>query len=410
MTVEQLVPSAQPVDLGAVLGRMRGAAAHTLSPFSQPVKEFCAALSRALFRDAEAKRYPELQALAFGVRQAELARLEQEFRRWETADSVLAPRGLVFHVPPANVDTMFVYSWLVSVLMGNRNIIRISASAGPQTGIVCRLFNAVMDECGGELRDNTSMLRYGHEREISAAISQVADVRIIWGGDETVRTIRAIPIGPQCKEIAFPDRYSFAAIEVSQYLALDESAQQKLAEQFYNDTFWFDQLACSSPRLVVWCGDAQQARCAGAIFFSHLREQVSRKGYALDTGARVNKFTFACRSILDQNAADYEEWGGAITVLRLEEDRLLSRDHCGGGLLFQVHHTALSDLIPLILQRDQTLTYFGFAPAALREFAIALNGRGIDRVVPIGQALNFEHRWDGYDLFLELTRRIVIRS
>jgi hypothetical protein len=161
---------------------------------------------------------------------------------------------------------------------------------------------------------------------------------------------------------------------------------------------------------VVWCGDAAATRCAGAIFFGHLREQVARKGYALDTGARVNKFTFACRSVLDQQAADYEEWGSAITVLRLEEDRLLSRDHCGGGLLFQVHQAALEDLIPIILQSDQTLTYFGFEPSALREFAIALNGRGIDRLVPIGQALNFEHRWDGYDLFLELTRRIVIRS
>jgi hypothetical protein len=332
MMVEQLVPVVAPVDLDAVLARMSGPAAHGLSPFSRPVTEFCAALSRALFRDAEAKRYPELQALAFGIRQAELARLEQEFRRWETPDSVLAPRGLVFHVPPANVDTMFVYSWLVSVLMGNRNVIRISASAGPQTGIICRLFNATLDECGGGLRDNTCMLRYAHEREISAAISAAADVRIIWGGDETVRTIRAIPIGPQCKEITFPDRYSFAVLQAGKYLALDDAARAKLAEQFYNDTFWFDQLACSSPRLVVWCGEPPAARQSGAVFFGHLRDQVARKGYALDTGARLNKFTFACRSILDQHAADYQEWGGAITVLRLDEDRVLSRDHCGGGL------------------------------------------------------------------------------
>jgi hypothetical protein len=71
---------------------------------------------------------------------------------------------------------------------------------------------------------------------------------------------------------------------------------------------------------------------------------------------------------------------------------------------------ALADLIPLILRRDQTLTWFGFDQSELRAFAIALNGRGVDRLVPIGQALNFEHRWDGYDLFLELTRRIVIRG
>jgi hypothetical protein len=254
------------------------------------------------------------------------------------------------------------------------------------------------------------MLRYGHEREISAAISAAADVRIIWGGDETVRTIRAIPVGPQCKEITFPDRYSFAVLDAAKYLALDEAARAKIAEQFYNDTFWFDQMACSSPRVVVWCGTVDDARRAGMTFFAQLREQVGRKGYALDAGARLNKFTFACRSILDRNAAEYEEWGSAITVLRLDEDRLLSREHCGGGLLFQAHLPRLQDLTPSILRRDQTLTYFGFGADELREFALGLNGRGVDRIVPVGQALNFEHRWDGYDLFYELTRQVVIRG
>jgi hypothetical protein len=409
MTVEQLVPTVERVELETVLAGMSGPDVHRLAPFAPPVIEFCVAFSKALFRDAEAKRYPELQALAFGVRQAELARLEAEFRRWESPDTVLAPRGLVFHVPPANVDTMFVYSWLVSVLTGNRNVIRISASAGPQTAIICRLFNAVLEQCGEEMQANTRMLRYGHEREISAAISAAADVRIIWGGDATVNTIRAIPIGPQCKEITFPDRYSFAVLQAAKYLALEDSARGKVAEEFYNDTFWFDQMACSSPRLVVWCGAVEDAKRAGAIFFEHLQNQVARKGYGIDTGARLNKFTFACRAILDEDATEYEEWGSAITVLRLDPERVVSREHCGGGLLFQIRQPALQSLVPMIQRRDQTLTWFGFEPAELREFAKTLNGRGVDRLVPMGQALNFEHRWDGYDLFLELTRQVVIR-
>jgi hypothetical protein len=410
MTVEQLVPAAAAVDLDELLMRMSAPEAPALPPFSEPVKQFCAALSRALFRDAEARKYPELQAFAFGIRPTELARLEQEFRTLETPAALLAPRGMVFHVPPANVDTMFAYSWLMSVLMGNRNVVRISKSAGPQTVVVCRLFNAAIEESSSVLRENTCMLRYGHEREISAAISAVADVRIIWGGDDTVRTIRAIPIGAQCKEITFADRYSFAAIKARKYLALDDSARIKLAEQFYNDTFWFDQMACSSPRLVVWCGDLADARLAGAAFFDHLRRQVERREYALETGARINKFTFACRSILDQNAVEYQEWGGAITVLRLDENSVFSREHCGGGLLFQTCQPCLKHLAPVLRRRDQTMTHFGFSPAELRDFAIMLNGRGLDRLVPIGSALNFEYRWDGYNLFNELTRQVVIRG
>ena len=37
-----------------------------------------------------------------------------------------------------------------------------------------------------------------------------------------------------------------------------------------------------------------------------------------------------------------------------------------------------------------------------------LSTDGIDRVVPIGQALNFDTLWDGYDLIRMLTRTVVI--
>ena len=37
------------------------------------------------------------------------------------------------------------------------------------------------------------------------------------------------------------------------------------------------------------------------------------------------------------------------------------------------------------------------------------NFNGIDRIVPIGQALNINLVWDGYDLTTKLTREIEIR-
>jgi len=35
--------------------------------------------------------------------------------------------------------------------------------------------------------------------------------------------------------------------------------------------------------------------------------------------------------------------------------------------------------------------------------------RGIDRIVPVGQALDFSPLWDGYVLFSELTRRVTVK-
>jgi hypothetical protein len=379
------------------------------APFCDGVIQFSGAFSRALFKDSEALRYPELQALAFWMRKGEVARLRDEFMPATAPDTIRAPRGLVFHVPPVNVDTMFIYSWLMSALAGNRNIVRLSTRSTPQTDVLCRVFNATLDTAaGGGLRENTVMLRYGHEREITEAISAAADVRILWGGDSTINSLRSYPLPPHATELTFPDRYSFAVLHSSRYLEAPPERREKLAGEFFNDTFWFDQMACSSPRLLVWLGEPREVEIAGGDFIARLQAQIERRRYQPQPQTRLNRFAFACRAILDDRASHYQD-SPQVTILRADEFRELPREHCGGGLLFQYRISALDELIPFVERRDQTMTYFGFEPVELRAFATRLNGRGVDRIVPTGQALTFNRFWDGYDLLQELTRCIHIR-
>jgi hypothetical protein len=51
------------------------------------------------------------------------------------------------------------------------------------------------------------------------------------------------------------------------------------------------------------------------------------------------------------------------------------------------------------------MCYFGLSKDELDELATLSFGRGIDRIVPIGAALNFDYIWDGYNLFDELCVR-----
>ena len=44
----------------------------------------------------------------------------------------------------------------------------------------------------------------------------------------------------------------------------------------------------------------------------------------------------------------------------------------------------------------------------MRRLARSINGRGIDRFVPIGQALAFGSVWDGLDLLHEFSKRVVV--
>jgi hypothetical protein len=54
------------------------------------------------------------------------------------------------------------------------------------------------------------------------------------------------------------------------------------------------------------------------------------------------------------------------------------------------------------------LSHFGFTEAELTDLVRALAGRGIDRVVPVGQVLAFAPIWDGYDLLREFTRLTTV--
>ncbi len=403
LMIQQVVPEAASVELADVLGRLKRGPA--LTPFSDEVMEFCAQFSRAIFKDAAALKFPELQALAFWMRKAELLRLRESFLASQRPEALLAPQGVAFHIPPANVDTIFVYSWLLSVLAGNKNVIRLSPRVSAQTDILCRLFNQTLAASPEAMRYSTVMLRYGHEREITQAISAAADIRVIWGGDRSVRTIREIPLPPHARELTFPDRYSFAVIRAARYLAMEN--RQSLAEQFYNDTFWFDQMACSSPHLVFWEGSLQDVRAASASFVVSVRDHAERKQYEVQPATRMNRFTFSCQEAIDGRASTYEDLG-VLTVLGVDRFGQLSRDHCGGGLIFQYRLRELGELAPFIARRDQTMSYFGFEREELTAFAHRLNGRGIDRIVPVGQALNFNRFWDGNDMLLQFMRYVYI--
>lgn len=379
-----------------------------LQPYSPALIDFCAAFSQRLGR--KARGMPELQALAFWMRRTELVRMQASFEALATERVYFVPRGLVFHVPPANVDTIFIYSWLMSVLAGNKNIIRLSSRETEQMNLILQVLNDLLaEEQFAALRGNTLMLNYDHDQAITTSLSLAADVRVIWGGDHTVQAIRQSPLAPHATELTFPDRFSLAAIHAERYLTDDVTRHRGLAEQFFNDAFWFDQMGCSSPRLLVWVGAEQVVSEASKIFFSQLQAVTETKGYAVDTATAISKFTFAMRAALDYPVQSYERLSNEVMVLPLTQFAEVRGEFCGAGLFYQLRCEELTEIAPYIERRDQTLSHHGFQQNELLALVKALNGRGIDRIVPFGEALNFNRYWDGYDLLQSFTRRVYVQ-
>jgi hypothetical protein len=81
----------------------------------------------------------------------------------------------------------------------------------------------------------------------------------------------------------------------------------------------------------------------------------------------------------------------------------------GGGLFFETEIPRLEQLASLLTERDQTLAYFGFQHPQLKELALSLPTRAIDRIVPIGSALDFNTVWDGGNLLQSFSRQIDLQ-
>lgn len=400
--VKQLLPVRTSVDLAEVLSRVT--AAPVAAPFDPVRVSFVAEVSRQLGR--KARELPETQALAFWIRKSELHRLANSFRELGSEYLALMPRGTVFHIPPANVDTLFVYSWALSTLCGNSNIVRLSSRMTNQSDLIISTISEVLADYP-EIQDSTAMITYGHDDEVTASISSVSDVRVIWGGDATVNWIRSIPVPAHASEMVFADRFSMAAINTAAYKALSHSARDRLAELFFTDAYWFDQLGCSSARLLLWVGPDQPSTLT-EDFYQRLRSTIDARGYSVEASTAMAKLTQSYGTMIDAEVSRYHSLDNTLTVLEMSSFPDVRGEFCGAGLFYQLHVKNLLEIVPHIRRSDQTLATFGIQEGDLKELVAALRGRGIDRIVPFGQALNFSRYWDGYDLLAELTRKITI--
>ncbi len=80
------------------------------------------------------------------------------------------------------------------------------------------------------------------------------------------------------------------------------------------------------------------------------------------------------------------------------------------GCFLNERFEELDDLASLLSEKDQTISYFGLQPKDLRRLVHSLPMRAIDRIVPIGTALDFSAVWDGNNLLQSFSREIDLND
>lgn len=373
-----------------------------LRPFEPEVLDCLGEISTAILQSPVGRQFPDLTAFAFYIRKANLQKLASSLN----SEEMRIGRGLCFHIAPANIPVNFAFSWVFSVLAGNANIVRLPSKEFPQVDALLAIINTVLNKYPA-LKERNAFVKYPRtDNETTAAYCQMADCRMIWGGDRTIASIKALPAKPRCVDIAFADRYSVALINGEAVLAADETRFMRLIEGFYNDTYLMDQNACSSPQVILWENDSPAAR----MRFWTAVEALAQKKYVLQDAVAVDKYTLLCEESVKNPAVQCFTRAGNLLyraeLSALPDDLVAHRGK--GGFFFEYSLRDREEFFSVVTEKFQTVTQFGVDAEELRHQVVEHGLRGIDRIVPIGQAMDIGVIWDGYDLIRTLSRIVNV--
>ncbi|MBT0584943.1 acyl-CoA reductase [Alteromonas oceanisediminis] len=379
------------------------AAQTPLSPFSQQSVSFIQHLAKQLLQPT-VKAYPELVALGFWLRT--LTRSRSDMRSHAEKNErdtriIQKALGTVVHFTPANVDTMFIYSWICGLLMGNNNIVRVATQNTPMQQVLFKLVNDALQQPDFiDIAQRNIFVRYDKSNHWSATLSQLADARILWGGDVSVLAIRALPSKPRSRDISFADRYSAALIHADAVASHEQLAE--VADALWRDTQPYSQQACSSPKVIFWVGSSTKMNAfferVNTLAAKSAEPSITRKNEQLV----LEQWCLATRNARLQMSK-------VISVISLAEfDSGVLAMHNGQLTYVVVQVESLDALVKYCDGKLQTIGYAGIEQSTLVQFISQPSIQGIDRVVPLGRALDFDVMWDGFDLMGSVSRHVSL--
>ena len=250
---------------------------------------------------------------------------------------------------------------------------------------------------------------YNHNDEISTYLSVNSNARLIWGGDSTINKFKSIKTSARTKDIVFADRVSMLILGCDELLKLNEYEFDSFCKLFYNDSFTFNQMGCSSPQTIFFVGPQNSFLAAKNRLIEGMDNTAGIKdGVDLNSIAslKLNRMVDDCldRKILNQ------EGPNIFKLLEITNETDVSQLHgCGGGYFYYRSILNLKSISNISNSKVQTISYFGLCNSDFETLVLIANGQGIDRIVPVGEALNFNYIWDGYNLLDELSKKVTVR-
>lgn len=360
------------------------------------------ALSKEILGSRLARQYPDLITFGYFCRKSSIVKQLESISDLESRFGL----GTIVHIAPSNIAMNFAFSFIMALVAGNKNLVRLPSFPFPQADLALEMITSCFDhDHFPAVVSDTVFFR--SERD-SAKLSEIvlnADGLVTWGGDATVRHFRTLDRKPLSREISFPSRQSSSVLDSRAFLALDKGGRQVLLQKFFNDSYLVDQNACSSPSIVFWFGKLADGERASNLFWSELEQYVDKtwetRGQAgIEKLNDLFNFLEKIKSPLEINFYSNTTW--------VTRDRAVLSNNLRYGFFYEAIGEDLSSFFDLVRPTEQTITYFSLNPIEIRDVALRSAAKQIDRICPIGQALDIGLVWDGKDTLPLMSRKVSI--
>jgi hypothetical protein len=373
----------------------------TLEMFSDEAVTFLNDLSKSIRNDRSLNKFTDLKTFSFWCRAANVNKIKSSY----TNRKNIVGRGIALHITPSNVAMNFAYSLAFGLLAGNLNIVRLPSKDFVQVELLINKINALLVKPEYEkIKGFISLIRYERSITISQKLSEIADVRLIWGSDETIKNFKLFATKPRCLDLTFSDRYSLALIDPEEIINLSDAELAALTERFFNDSYFMDQRGCSSPQSVIWTKPefgAEKSR-----FWKSLINIVADK-YDFNISVAADKFLTLSEAA---GSADIDfrllQSDFRVSRLQVTDFSKIETIRCNFGIFVEGSLKHINEINSFISDRFQTITYYGLAREAIIDVLREGNHAGVDRIVPVGRAFDMGHIWDGFDI-IAMSSRII---
>ena len=352
------------------------------------------------------KRYRIFSYYALWSRKSNLLRLKKSREDIEQRFG----RGLAFHIAPSNVSTNILFTMAFGLISGCPSIIRISSKNIKEINEIFKIIDFLLERKEFKLIKNyISIISYERDEEINKELSKISDLRVIWGGNETINYFKGFITKPKSIDIVYPNRSALAIISKKWLNESTEEEKNITAKAFSNDISLFSQRACSSPKQLIVYDEENELdrsnnllntfliRCDYYISkLTELEEFYTLKNFktASEISAEIekDKLTIKCSNLFGIYTNDNSK---IINDLKYENTCFFIREISN-----------LSDITNFLKKDNQTIVQIGLNMQEKKSLLNIVGPLGTDRIVRAGTALNMNIFWDGYDTVGIMSRLI----